>query len=194
MPLRGYSNRRRRRSGTWCSAPQEEVRTLPSSHVVGRWGLRTRWQLEQLGRRHVRAVLPQCHSHRAPCGSRLLAPVLVALSVRNETVLQEAGTEKLSIILWRRQLLLLGRIAQLPREDVMRTCIFHDGTFQPRWHDGLRKRGRPKQTWLSEVFRMALNMCGDRLSLETVWNQTPTVWRHKVLTHNFTPMPHQRNG
>ena len=28
--------------------------------------------------------------------------------VRNETVLQEAGTEKLSIILWRRQLLLLG--------------------------------------------------------------------------------------
>ena len=72
--------------------------------------------------------------------------------VRNETVLQEAGTEKLSIILWRRQLLLLGRIAQLPREDVMRTCIFHDGTFQPRWHDGLRKRGKPKQTWPSEVF------------------------------------------
>ena len=78
--------------------------------------------------------------------------------------------------------------------DHPHACIFHDGTFQPRWHDGLRKRGRPKQTWLSEVFRMALNMCGDRLSLETVWNQTPTVWRHKVLTHNFTPMPHQRNG
>ena len=114
--------------------------------------------------------------------------------VRNETVLQEAGTEKLSIILWRRQLLLLGRIAQLPREDVMRTCIFHDGTFQPRWHDGLRKRGRPKQTWVSEVFRMALDMCGDRLSLETLWNQTPTVRRHKVPSYNFTRMPRQQNG
>ena len=79
--------------------------------------------------------------------------------VRNETVLQEAGTEKLSIILWRRQQLLLDRIAQLSRADVMRTCIFHDDRFS---HDGMMNFG-PKQTWLSEVFRMALDMCGDRL-------------------------------
>ena len=58
--------------------------------------------------------------------------------VRNETVLQEAGTEKLSIILWRRQLHLLGRIAQLPREDVMRTCIFMKGRFS---RDGMMDFG-----------------------------------------------------
>ena len=160
-----------------------------SACVVSRlmYSLHTAWL--------CKADLRKIDAFQARCLRSILGiPHSFISRVRNETVLQEAGTEKLSIILWRRQLLLLGRIAQLPREDVMRTCIFHDGTFQPRWHDGLRKRGRPKQTWLSEVFRMALNMCGDRLSLETVWNQTPTVWRHKVLTHNFTPMPHQRNG
>ena len=134
-----------------------------------------------------KADLRKIDAFQARCLRSILGiPHSFKSRVRNETVLQEAGTEKFSIILWR---------AQLPREDVMRTCIFHDGTFQPRWHDGLRKRGRPKQTWPSEVLRMALDMCGDRLNLETIiWNQTSTVWRHKVHTYNFTPMPHQRNS
>ena len=160
-----------------------------SACVVSRlmYSLHTAWL--------CKADLRKIDAFQARCLRSILGvPHSFISRVRNETVLQEAGTGKLSIIPWCRQLLLLGRIAQLPREDVMRTCIFHDGTFQPRWHDGLRRRGRPKQTWLSEVFRVALDMCGDRLSLETLWKQAPTVWRHKVLTYNFTPMPHQRNG
>ena len=67
-----------------------------------------------------KADLRKLDAFQARCLRSILGiPHSFISRVRNETVLQEVGTEKLSIILWRRQLLLLGRIAQLPREDVM---------------------------------------------------------------------------
>ncbi|OLP90031.1 Copia protein [Symbiodinium microadriaticum] len=125
-------------SRVWKHAPLTCAKKLQifSACVVSRlmYSLHTAWL--------CKADLRKIDAFQARCLRSILdIPHSFISHVRNETVLQEAGTEKLSIIGWRRQLLLLGRIAQLPREDVMRTCIFHDGTFQPRWHDGLRKRG-----------------------------------------------------
>ena len=133
-----------------------------------------------------KAELRKIDAFQAKCLRKILGIQHVFYShVRNETVLQEADCSTLSTIIRRQQLLLLGRVAQLPPGDVMRTCIFHGGTFEPRMPNGRRQRGRPRQIWLAEVYQLALDMCGDRQSLEYFWNQPSKVWREKVFTHNF---------
>ena len=133
-----------------------------------------------------KAELRKIDAFQAKCLRKILGIQHAFYShVRNETVLQEADRSKLSTIIRRQQLLLLGRVAQLPPGDVMRTCIFHGGTFEPRMPNGRRQRGRPRQIWLAEVYQLALDMCGDRQSLEYFWNQPSKVWREKVFTHNF---------
>ena len=64
---------------------------------------------------------------------------------------EQANCAKLSCVLQQRQLQLLGRIAQLPSEDVMRKCVFRDGSFQLTLSAFARRRGTPRSIWATEV-------------------------------------------
>ena len=77
------------------------------------------------------------------CLSQILRiPPSFVSRVTNEHVLRQANCAKLSRVLQQRQLQLLGRIAQLPSEDVMRKCVFRDGSFQLTLSASARRRCR----------------------------------------------------
>ena len=103
--------------------------------------------------------------------------------VTNEHVLRQANCAKLSRVLQQRQLQLLGHIAQLPSEDVMRKCVFRDGSFQLTLSASARRRGRPRHTWDTKVYRLALDVAGSTQNLINIWQQPSIVWRRCVQTY-----------
>ena len=80
--------------------------------------------------------------------------------VSNKTVYEKAGAQPLSMTLLERQLRLFGEVASKDDEDPMRACVFEPHTVQPRKCPGIRKRGRPRQTWAKMVHAHALAAAG----------------------------------
>ena len=95
--------------------------------------------------------------------------------VTNASVLQLAGRMKLSSVLLQRQLCLFGQIARCAGGHPLRDAIFapppsssspspSPGPSPPcilKKPPGVRKRGRPRQTWAGEVGRHAAAVCDD---------------------------------
>jgi len=76
-----------------------------------------------------------------------------------------------------RQLLLYGRVARQPNDDIMRQHTFCPGSVQPATNRYVRKLGRPRLDWASEVGRMASIVVGARRLVEKCvlsrdWNET----------------------
>ena len=82
--------------------------------------------------------------------------------VTNESVMQHAACPMMSFIRFHRQLMLLWRLAHLPFGDAMRTCAFQDGSLALREVQALKRKGKLKQLWQSELFRLVIHVCGDR--------------------------------
>ena len=97
--------------------------------------------------------------------------------VPNVEVLKQAAAKPYSKILMYRQLQLIARIAALPSSDVMRTCVFEEGSFQLQGHAKPRCRGRPKQVWTSQVYQLAVQVA--------LWSSPPNVWRQRAQSFCF---------
>ena len=78
--------------------------------------------------------------------------------ISNATVLQRNHCKRLSDILKFRQLCLFQFIAVLPDDDVRRPCIVQRSSFILQNLSAPRRLGRPKQIWVSEVYRMAVEI------------------------------------
>ena len=79
--------------------------------------------------------------------------------VSNDDVLGRAGAQPLCEKLYERQLLLFGRVALLPDNSVVRRVVFEPGAITPAQSSSTRRRGRPKLTWASVVYALALKLC-----------------------------------
>ena len=101
--------------------------------------------------------------------------------VSNSSVLETAACERLSCILLKRQLHFLAHIAQKPDEDPARSvmfkassCILQDRTYQ-------RRRGRPRMTWISEVYKHALRIADNPANLHNLCQKPmQSSWKRAV--------------
>ena len=88
-------------------------------------------------------------------------PASFVSRVSNQQVFQKAGVKPLSEQLLHRQLLLLGKCARAPVGDHLRANVFIDDSTQPCVGHYIRRVGRPRQDWTSEVFRAGVAKFGD---------------------------------
>ena len=102
--------------------------------------------------------------------------------VSNSTVLARAGRQSLSSRLRRQQLTLFGELARRSDDDPVRACVFVPGGVAPRLLQNL-KRGRPRKSWCSEVYREAVKVAGSSESMCELLGSTARAkrkWRAAV--------------
>lgn len=100
--------------------------------------------------------------------------------VSNQTILARSSECLLSCVLFKKQLLLFGRIAGLPRLHPLRQLVFNDDEYfseaQFRFE---RRRGRPCLSWTHELHTIAVSISGSRNSLIALMKSFPD-WKRTV--------------
>ena len=96
--------------------------------------------------------------------------------VTNKSVLETTGQRPLTVLLRKQQLLLYGRVARQSNDHPMRAATFAPGTLRPAVDVYIRKVGRPRMAWATEVGKLALQAAGGLRRLdETIANKV--AWR-----------------
>ena len=101
--------------------------------------------------------------------------------VSNAKVLDVTGQRPLTVLLQKQQLLLYGRVARRSDEDIMRASTFSPGTLRPATDMYIRKVGRPRLAWTSEVGKLAIQAAGGLQRLEETIKDEHA-WRNVVET------------
>ena len=119
------------------------------------------------------------------CLRRLLGVPSAYLSrVSNKTVLQRAEVLPFSDQVLRRQLLLLGKVALSPTGSPLRKDVFVGDSLRPQMGRYVRRIGRPRQDWLTEVWKSGAQRLGGDTRLGALLQsqeQHPGVaWRCEV--------------
>ena len=97
----------------------------------------------------------------ARCLRRILRiPAAYVSRVPNATVLSKAGVAPFSKLILRRQLLLLGRVACSPVGSPLRESTFIGSSLSPQVGRYVRRVGRPRQDWYSQVYKAGVQMYG----------------------------------
>ena len=86
--------------------------------------------------------------------------------VSNKTVLDLTGQTPLSQQLFKRQIKLFGEVARAPEGSVIRQATFCPGSLRSAADRYVRKRGRPRLEWVTEVQKLAYRAAGSMVSLE----------------------------
>ena len=76
--------------------------------------------------------------------------------ISNIKVLQEAGKQPIAKRLLRERLLLYGRVARAPAGDELRKRTFKHGTLRPLTQKYVRRIGRPRNEWASQIEKHAV--------------------------------------
>jgi len=121
----------------------------------------------------------------ARCLRRLLGiPSAFMSRVSNKTVYQRAQTLPLSEQILKRQLILLGKVARSPEHSPLRQDVFIDDGFLPQIGRYIRRVGRPRQNWLTEVWNAGVQRFGSAGRLEDLLqdpsDQAQLCWRREV--------------
>ena len=96
--------------------------------------------------------------------------------VSNKRVLEITGQRPLTALLQKQQLLLYGRVARQTDDNPMRAATFGPGSLTPAVGIFVRKVGRPRMAWATEVGKLALQAAGGLRRLdETIANEV--AWR-----------------
>ena len=76
-------------------------------------------------------------------------------------ILRRASAEPLSDLVLYRQLILMGRVARAHTGSPLRQDTFVDNTLQPQVGRFVRKVGRPRQEWTTEVMKAGAGKFGN---------------------------------
>ena len=102
--------------------------------------------------------------------------------ISNETVLQQLQAPKLSELLLQQQLNFFGRVARRSSLCPVRRLIFANDGLTLQDAASKRIRGRPRQTWPSEIFRRGVAMAGPIAAFESlIVNEQ--AWKEAVRLH-----------
>ena len=108
-----------------------------------------------------KAELRRLNAFQSKCFRKILnIPHSYVSRISNKTVLERSGRQEISNIFTYRQLVLVGKIAALPFTDVRRQCVFSGHTLRPRIVEQPQRRGRPKNSWGSKVYKLATDVVG----------------------------------
>ena len=133
-----------------------------------------------------KAALRKLDGFQARCLRKIPGvPHAYVSRISNLEVLGLAACKAYPKILLYKQLHLIHRIALLTSIDVMKTCVFVEGSFSFKGHDRPRCKGRPKQVWASQVYQLAVQVAGSVEGLANVWSSPPIAWRHRIRAFCF---------
>ena len=107
-------------------------------------------------------------------------PAAFISRVSNKTVFQKAGVTPLSEQLLHRQLVLLGKVARAPEADGLRADVFEGSTFKPLAGTQVRRVGRPRQDWTSEVWKAGVQRFGNASRMESLLLGGEEAWRSEL--------------
>ena len=145
--------------------------------VVSRllYGLQTAWL--------VKAARARLDGFHAKCVRQILGIAPSYWSrISNEAVLQQMQAPKLTNLLLQQQLNFFGQLARRSDSCPVRQLVFASGGLTLKDETLKRKQGRPKQTWASEIYRIASQMSGSQRQLEsTIANEQ--AWKEAVRSH-----------
>jgi hypothetical protein len=79
----------------------------------------------------------------------------------------------------KQQLLLFGKVARSPDHSLLRSSTFCPGSLRPATDRYVRRRGRPRLEWASEVQKIARQLTSSADCLEELVTDTKT-WRSIV--------------
>ena len=138
------------------------------------YALSTAW-LNTAERRRLNGF--QCQCLRTIWG---IQPSFIS-RVSNQTVLERTAQKPLSHLLAKQQLLLFGKVARAPEGSIMRDVTFCHKTLSPATEMYVRRRGRPRQEWASELSKLATRLAGSYHELyRTIGSETN--WCRRVTT------------
>ena len=104
--------------------------------------------------------------------------------ISNKTVLQRAELLPFSDQVLRRQLLLLGKVAFSPAGSPLRRDVFVGDSLRPQIGRYVRRVGRPRQDWLTEVWKSGAQLLGGdgrlRALLQSQEQHPEVAWRCEV--------------
>jgi len=117
------------------------------------YGLSTQW-LVTVQRRRLDGFV-------ARCLRRMLGiPSAYISRVSNASVYAQAGIQRFSDQLLKQQLVLLGKVALAPDGSPLRNNTFAHGTLIPQIGRFIRKVGRPRQNWTSQLVQEGISRLG----------------------------------
>ena len=118
----------------------------------------------------------------ASCCRRLLniQPAFIS-RVSNTFVLKQFNTISLHAMILKRQLNLFGTLARRSHTDIARSLILQRDSLDPKMSDMARKRGRPRKTWMINIWQHVQNIRNDR-NLQSII-ESETLWRKEVSTY-----------
>ena len=138
------------------------------------YGLSSLW-FSAAGRRRLDGF--HCRCLRSIWG---IAPAFIS-RVSNATVLRETGQAPLTDAVARQQLLLLGKAARAPEGSLLREVAFCPKSFRPASERYVKKVGRPRADWTTQVLRMA-SVAANGLANVIPLLTNEASWRHFVRT------------
>ena len=117
---------------------------------------------------------------RNRCLRRILGiPPAFISRVSNAEVRRQAHCHAATDLLLHRQLLLFGKAFRSPPDSPMHSNSFIPGTLQPVTNAYVRRVGRPRREWITEVRNKAFQFVGDHREIARLVHN-PFVWRHAV--------------
>ena len=140
------------------------------------YGLALMWQ--------VKAQLRRLDGFHARCLRRVLGiPPAFISRISNQVVFQTAKSKPLSEQLLHRQLLIIGRAARAPVDHPIRLDTFVGDGLAPQVGRFVRKVGRPRQEWTTEVLKAGSRKFGGAARFEGLLRSTDEKqWRQELLT------------
>ena len=115
---------------------------------------------------------------RTVCG---IKPAYIS-RVSNRHVLETTAQTPFSNVLMKQQLLLFGNAAREPEGRILRDSTFVPGSFRPAADRYVRRVGRPRLEWASQLYPHAIAVAGSSDRLAAAVRQ-PAEWRRNVAAY-----------
>ena len=96
--------------------------------------------------------------------------------VPNKVVLQKAAVLPLTEQILRRQFVILRKVAAAPGDSVLRKDTFKEDSLVTQVGFYVRRRGRPRQDWASELIKLGVVRFGGRAVFERLLMGSETDW------------------
>ena len=163
-----------------CRLSQKRKIEIFNSLVVSKltYGLVTSW-LSTAERRRVDGFQNRCLRT-----TMNITPAYVS-RVSNKDVLTQAQQTPVSARVLEQQLLLFGKVSRLPDGNPMRDATFCPGSLRSSCDRYVRRVGRPRLEWASELYKHAIAATGSEPRMRELMSDAKT-WRHYVCAYVYS--------
>jgi len=159
-------------AGVGCKRRLQFLRACVFSKLL--YGLATMWL--------VKAQLRRLDGFQARCLRRVQGiPAAFVSRISNTEVLRRANSTPLSQQLLYRQLIIMGKVARSAAGSPLRQDTFVGNSLRPQVGRYIRKVGRPRQEWTTEVLKAGAAKFRDTLAFEDLLQKcSAEEWRWEL--------------